>query len=187
MLNQCGPTISDAGPTSNQHWFNTSCLLGCAQPSKHKTFAQHLYNGRPMSNTLSRRCTNVIQMFCVYWDVMLGIASGLVLLTAGGDYKPTPAQCLLNVGPASPVLASIHSVLVSTSCCRYLHAGGTVMMLWLSVVDGVPTLAQHWVNVSCLTSCTIESAGRNEWDRTHRHWSLCRNVHVFMRVYDKHV
>ena len=35
------------------------------------------------------------------------IASGLVVLTAVGDY---------NVGPASPVLASIHSALVSTSC-----------------------------------------------------------------------
>ena len=44
-------------------------------------------------------------------------SAGLVLLnTAGDDYKPTPTQCLLNVGPASPVLASIHSVLVSTSC-----------------------------------------------------------------------
>ena len=31
-----------------------------------------------------------------------------------GDYKPTPTQCLLNVGPASPVLASRHSVLKST-------------------------------------------------------------------------
>ena len=46
------------------------------------------------------------------------IASGLVVLTAGGDYKPTRSQCLLNVGPASPVLASIHSALVSTSCWR---------------------------------------------------------------------
>ena len=36
------------------------------------------------------------------------IAAGLVVLTAGGDYKLTPTQCLLNVGPASPVLASIH-------------------------------------------------------------------------------
>ena len=43
--------------------------------------------------------------------------AGLVLLnTADNDYKPTPTQCLLNVGPASPVLDSIHLVLVSTSC-----------------------------------------------------------------------
>ena len=34
---------------------------------------------------------------------------------SGGDYKPTPIQCLLNIGPASPVLASRHSVLMSTS------------------------------------------------------------------------
>ena len=36
MLFQCWPTICDAGPTSNHHWLNASCLLGCAQPSKHK-------------------------------------------------------------------------------------------------------------------------------------------------------
>ena len=32
--------------------------------------------------------------------------------------------------------------------------------------NGGPLLAQHWVNVSCLTACTIESAGQkhiNEW------------------------
>ena len=46
------------------------------------------------------------------------IAVRLVVLTAGGDYKPTPIQCLLNVGPASPVLASIHSALVGISCWR---------------------------------------------------------------------
>ena len=38
------------------------------------------------------------------------------MLTAGGDYKPTLTQCLLNVGSASPVLANINSALVSTSC-----------------------------------------------------------------------
>ena len=84
------------------------------------------------------------------------IAAGLVILTAGGEYKPTSTQCLLNVGPASPVLASIYSALVSTSCWRYRHDG--LNQSWthigppclLSIVDGGSTLAQHWVNVSCL-------------------------------------
>ena len=57
------------------------------------------------------------------------VAADLVLLTAGGDYKPTPTQCLLNIGPASQMLASIHSIQVSTSCCRYRHAGGMGTML----------------------------------------------------------
>ena len=35
-------------------------------PCKHK----HLYNVGPASKTLGRRCTNVIRMFCVCWDVM---------------------------------------------------------------------------------------------------------------------
>ena len=57
-------------------------------------------------------------------------AAGLAVPTTGGEYKPTPTQCLLNVGPASPVLASIHSALVSTSCWQYRHAGGTGTLLW---------------------------------------------------------
>ena len=55
--------------------------------------------------------------------------AGLVVLTAGGEYKPTLTQCLLNVGPTLLVLASIHSALVSTSCWQLRHAVGTVMML----------------------------------------------------------
>ena len=39
MLVYCWSTVCDADPASNQHWFNASCLLGCVQPSKHKTFA----------------------------------------------------------------------------------------------------------------------------------------------------
>ena len=39
----------------------------------------------------------------------------MLVVTAGGEYKPTPTQSLLNVGPASPVLGSIHSALVSTT------------------------------------------------------------------------
>ena len=59
------------------------------------------------------------------------MAAGLVVLTAGGGYKPTLTQCLLDVRPASPVLASIHSALVSTSCWRSRH----------------DALSQSWVNV----------------------------------------
>ena len=29
-VDQCWSTICDGGPTSNQHWFNASCLLGAA-------------------------------------------------------------------------------------------------------------------------------------------------------------
>ena len=46
----------------------TSCfsvLFYLVVPSKHKTFAKHLYNVGPMSKTSSRRCVNVIQLFCV--------------------------------------------------------------------------------------------------------------------------
>ena len=36
---------------------------------KHKTFVLYLYNVGQTSKTLGRRCTNVIQMLCVFWDV----------------------------------------------------------------------------------------------------------------------
>ena len=86
----------------------------CIQPSKHKTFVQCWANVEAVGLTLYKCYTNVL--------CLLGIAAGLELLnTAGNVYKPTPTQCLLNVGPASPVLASIHSVLVSNFMLRYLH------------------------------------------------------------------
>ena len=49
-------TFCDAGPASNQHWFNASCLLDCAQPVSTKH-----------SSTVAQHCTNVKQMCCVCW------------------------------------------------------------------------------------------------------------------------
>ena len=45
-----------------------SPLAPALDPGKHKTFVQYLYNVGPTSKTLARRCTNVVQMFCVCWD-----------------------------------------------------------------------------------------------------------------------
>ena len=71
-------------------------------------------NAGPLSETLAQHQTSSVSTPSVCWELR---SAGLVLLnTAGDDYKLTPTQCLLNVGPASSVLSSIHSVLVSTSC-----------------------------------------------------------------------
>ena len=89
-------------------------------------------NADPMM-THRLRCWPNIKLALVQCLVFAGLcskAAGLVLLTAGGDYKPPPTQYLVNVGPASPVLASIHSVLISTSFWWYRHTGGTGTMLW---------------------------------------------------------
>ena len=48
--------------------FQCQCKLK-RLPSKHKIFVQHFYKVGSTSKTLGRRCTNVIQMFCVCWDV----------------------------------------------------------------------------------------------------------------------
>ena len=57
-----------------------------------------------------------------------------VLSVAGGvstEYNLIPIQCLLNVRPASPVLAIIHSDLVSNSCWRKcVHTVYTAPMLF---------------------------------------------------------
>ena len=71
-------------------------------------------NAGPSSATLAQHQTSTGSTPRVRWELR---SAGLVLLnTADDDYKPTPTQCLLNAGPASPVLVSIHSVLVITSC-----------------------------------------------------------------------
>ena len=72
------------------------------------------------------------------------------VLSVGGGVSRVQAdtiQCLLNVGSASPVLASIHSALVSTSCWREsINIVYTTPMLF----KGWPasyTMARHWTNV----------------------------------------
>ena len=48
--------------------------------SKHKSFVQHLYNVVPTSSTLTQHCTNIVQMFCVYWGGGGGVVlSGLMV------------------------------------------------------------------------------------------------------------
>ena len=42
-----------------------------ADTSKHKAFVYHLCTVGPTSSTLVQHCTNVIQMFCVYWAISL--------------------------------------------------------------------------------------------------------------------
>ena len=86
-------------------------------------------NSSPTSNQhwFDALCLLVLRSIA-RWSGSAYITS-LVVITAGGEYKPTPTQCLLIVRPASPVLASIHSVLVSTSCWRFRDAGGTGMRL----------------------------------------------------------
>ena len=82
--------------------------------AKHSQQTRRSPNADPPSATLAQHQTSTGSTHRVCWELR---SAGLVLLnTAGDDYKPTPTQCLLNVGPASPVLSSIHSILVSTSC-----------------------------------------------------------------------
>ena len=99
-------------------------------PSKHETLTQYWSNAGPPSGALAQHQTSTGSTPRVCWAACNISWSGIVL-TAGGNYKPTPTQCLLNVGTALPVLASIHIALVGTSCWRYWH----------------DALSQSWVNV----------------------------------------
>ena len=99
-------------------------------PSNQDTLTQCLSDAGPQSATLAEHQTSTGSTPRVCWAAF-NSSSGLVVLTAGGNYKSTPTQCLLNVGLVSPVLASIHSAIVSTSCWRYQH----------------DALNQTWVNV----------------------------------------
>ena len=92
MLGYCWPTVCDAGPVSNQHWFNTSCLLGLslsvcavvspssihfspalsmAQAVKHETLTQCWTNVGPPSTTLSQH--KPVLGYCVVFGATLNV------------------------------------------------------------------------------------------------------------------
>ena len=91
------------------------------------------------------------------------VFAGLVFLTDHadcGDYKSTPTQCLLNVGPASPVLANIYSVL------SVLHAAGTCMLaVWARCFE------QSWVNVGTLSVMLGHSERGAKHDSVTQYWA----------------
>ena len=117
------------------------------------------------------------------------IAAGLVVLTAGGDYKPTLTQCLLNVGPASLMLVCIHLALVGTlcwggggactfsmaRCCRQRNGSiclfhkGAYTVFWKGCdrqkKSAVMPAKRNYIldlQVATIQHCYIQD--RNEWD-----------------------
>ena len=78
MLVQYWPTICDACPASNQHWFNASCVLGCGQPSKHKTFVHVVL-------TLYKCYKGFVFAWNSSWS---GIACSLLLATITSQHRP---------------------------------------------------------------------------------------------------
>ena len=80
--------------------------------------------------------------------------------SAGSEYKPSPIQCLLNIGPA-PVLASIHSTLGLLS---------RPISCWLYYRHDA--LNQSWVNVG-LPSVTLAHIQRGaKHDTVTRYWAM---------------
>ena len=101
-------------------------------PSKHETLTQCWYSVGPPSGMLAQHQTSTGSSPHICW--------------AAAPTVHTPTQCLLNVEPASPVLASIHSVLVSTSCWRdYVHIAYTAPMPF-KCWPALYTMARYWTN-----------------------------------------
>ena len=106
-----------------------STILNPYYPSKHKTFVLHLCNVGPTSKTLGRRCTNVIQMFCVCWDRNLPCkAKRQYMLTSLVRY------CLLAL-QGSTVWYS-----------RQVLSQKTWHIYQCCFNDGLASLKQHWLN-----------------------------------------
>ena len=65
----CNSAAVTTGSTKKSRYkLNIPSHFVYKKPSKHKTFAYYLYNVEPTSKPLIRRCTHVIQFFCVCWE-----------------------------------------------------------------------------------------------------------------------
>ena len=117
------------------------------------TLTQCWSNAGPLSAMLAQHQTSTGSTPRVCWAAFNSSWSSIAYCCS--DYKPTPTQCLLNVGPALPVLASIHSVLDSTSCCRYRQAGGTGTMLWTKAGLMLARRLWRWPTFSIAQNTTL--------------------------------
>ena len=119
-----------------------------------RTSTQCWFNTGPPSPALAINHSTLDSAFCWRWCVYrVGIQA---------DIDPMSVNCN---GPPSVTLAYIRRGAKHDRVAQYWAK------CWLSVVDGGPILAQHWVNVSRLITFTIESAGqknRNKMNGTYR-------------------
>ena len=95
------------------------------RPSFKPALVQHLmFDGLRVWQCMPQLTRDIVGLMLsqrrrLWTSIKTTLAQYIVLAGhAGGEYKLKTTQWLLNVEPASPVLASIHSVLVSTSCWR---------------------------------------------------------------------
>ena len=151
MLVQFWPTVCDAGPASNQHWFSASCLLGCWSGSAY-CWRRVQADNDPVSIGPASPVLASIQFWPTVCDA--GPASNQHWFSAscllgcwfGSAYCWRRVQAdndPVSIGPASPVLASIHSALISmlsvTACWRYWY--DALIQSWLDVGPLSVTLA----------------------------------------------
>ena len=50
MLGWCWPNVGDDGPTSNQHWFNALCFLGCPYTDELRQWLIRFASKAPVSS-----------------------------------------------------------------------------------------------------------------------------------------
>ena len=118
-------------------------LSECGRCATHNVACQHSQQTRRWSNAGSMLANHLRR-----WpSIKPALVQRLVFagLRSGGQYKPTPIQCLLNIEPAS-VLGSIHSALVSTSCWQYRYRAKFNDQLNLShqYGGGLGVLGMRW-------------------------------------------
>ena len=79
MLASCWTSVADVNQTLNQYWVNVSrvffclvvCFLGVDTTPKTTNICTTCVQRRPNAtpSTLVQPCTNVVEIFCVYWVV----------------------------------------------------------------------------------------------------------------------
>ena len=141
MLVQCWSTVSDAGPASNQHWFNASCLLGCVQPSKHKTFVYHLYNVGPTSN----RLVQMLYRCFLFAGNSIWSCIAYCWRRLQADTDPMSIKCWASVAGAGqyPFSPSQYFMQPVPECWRYGH--DALNQSWVNVGPSVCDACPHSV------------------------------------------
>ena len=126
---QCGLSTL---PANTRRWPNAGPMLAHrlqCRPSSKPTLVQHfVFDGLWVWQCIPKVTWEIVGLklsqHCRRWTNIEPTLAQYIELAghAGVEYKPTPTQCLLNVGPAWPMLASIHSVLHS----------GRILCTWIA-------------------------------------------------------
>ena len=151
MLFWCWADLKDCEPTLKQHWDNISCLRG-----RHNRVERPHLAGQPYEWEKNMSQKNLFRNKSLCMKIDWNMRSVICRLERWPYFPPWgTCKVLRRLSNLSFYLSLLSRITLTSQQTRDIDQ--MLLLCWVSVVDGGPTLQQHLVNISCLLGLRLNT------------------------------